>query len=77
MLVISRCVEMDVCAETAVCIVFFSTFFVFFLLIKFFFLGREKCAGWFAGDKEREEGMIQSWRTKCARINLNRFVGWQ
>ena len=40
MLVISRCVEMDVCAETAVCIVlFFSTFFVFFLLIKFFFLG--------------------------------------
>ena len=58
------------------CFVFFNIF-VFFLLIKFFFFGREKCAGWFAGDKEREEGMIQSWRTKCARINLNRFVGWQ
>ena len=46
MLVISRCVEMDVCAETAVCIVlFFSTFFVFFLLIKFFFWGGRSALG--------------------------------
>ena len=56
--------------------VFFNIFCLLFI-DQILFLGREKCAGWFAGDKEREEGMKQSWRTKCARINLNRFVGWQ